>query len=141
MVFIMRVLIFGGGSVGLGIASCLIKAGAGVDIIGRENTEGFLEVFYKKLVPYTAEHKSSTLQDILARKKTEIDALNGAVIKLAQEYKVKVAYNLAVYNMVKFVEGKEAEGRKREVRREKGEVKIVDSVERIFKADAGRLVV
>ncbi|MHC4644927.1 MAG: ketopantoate reductase family protein [Planctomycetota bacterium] len=38
----------------------------------------FLEVFYAKLVPDTAEHKSSTLQDILAKKKTEIDALNGA---------------------------------------------------------------
>jgi 2-dehydropantoate 2-reductase len=69
-----------------------------------ENAEGFLEVFYEKLVPFTAEHKSSTLQDILAKKKTEIDALNGAVIKLAQEYRIKVPYNLAVYNMVKFIE-------------------------------------
>ncbi|UCE99367.1 MAG: 2-dehydropantoate 2-reductase [Planctomycetota bacterium] len=66
--------------------------------------EDFLEVFYKKLVPNTAEHKSSTLQDILAGKNTEIDALNGAVIKLAQEYKVEVPYNLAVYNMIKFIE-------------------------------------
>lgn len=64
----------------------------------------FLEVFYKKLVPDTAEHKSSTLQDILAKKKTEIDALNGAVIKLAENHQVNVPYNLTVYNMVKFLE-------------------------------------
>jgi 2-dehydropantoate 2-reductase len=67
--------------------------------------EDFLEVFYKKLVPDTAEHKSSTLQDILAKKKTEIEALNGAVIKLAEEHQISAPYNSVVYNMVKFIEG------------------------------------
>jgi 2-dehydropantoate 2-reductase len=66
----------------------------------------FLEIFYKQLVPDTAEHKSSTLQDILAKKKTEIDALNGAVIKLAEKHEVHVPYNSAVYNIVKFIEAK-----------------------------------
>ncbi|HUT30815.1 MAG TPA: 2-dehydropantoate 2-reductase [Sedimentisphaerales bacterium] len=66
----------------------------------------FLEVFYAKLVPDTAGHKSSTLQDILARKKTEIDALNGAVIKLAEKCKTQVPYNLVVYNMVKSIENR-----------------------------------
>jgi 2-dehydropantoate 2-reductase len=69
-----------------------------------QKPEDFLEVFYEKLVPDTAEHKSSTLQDILAKKKTEIEALNGAVKKLAQEHQLKVPYNSAVYNMVKFIE-------------------------------------
>jgi 2-dehydropantoate 2-reductase len=64
----------------------------------------FIEVFYEKLIPDTAEHKSSTLQDILAKKPTEIDALNGAVIKLARPREIAVPYNLAVYNMVKFLE-------------------------------------
>jgi len=66
----------------------------------------FLEIFYKKLVPDTARHKSSTLQDILAQKKTEIDALNGAVIKLAEKYEVHVPYNSSVYNIVIFMEAK-----------------------------------
>jgi len=66
----------------------------------------FIEVFYDKLVPDTAEHKSSTLQDILAKKPTEIDALNGAVIELANRHEIAVPYNLAVYNMVKFIEAK-----------------------------------
>ncbi|MHC4705914.1 MAG: ketopantoate reductase family protein [Planctomycetota bacterium] len=64
----------------------------------------FLGVFYKKLVPDTAEHKSSTLQDILAKKRTEIDALNGAVVKLAGEHEIDVPYNLTVYSVVKFLE-------------------------------------
>ncbi len=66
----------------------------------------FLEIFYRQLVPDTAKHKSSTLQDILAKKKTEIDALNGAVIKLAGKHKVHVPYNSAVYNILKFIEAK-----------------------------------
>ena len=64
----------------------------------------FLDVFYERLVPDTAEHKSSTLQDISAGKRTEIEALNGAVIKLADRHGVDVPYNAAVYNMVKFLE-------------------------------------
>ena len=64
----------------------------------------FLEVFYNKLVPDTAEHKSSTLQDINAKKKTEIDALNGAVIKLADRCKINVPNNLVVYSIIKFIE-------------------------------------
>jgi len=69
-------------------------------------TKDFLEVFYSKLVPDTAEHKSSTLQDIMAKKRTEIDALNGAVIKLAEKYNVEVTCNLVVYNLIKFIEGR-----------------------------------
>jgi 2-dehydropantoate 2-reductase len=71
-----------------------------------QSPKDFLKVFYKQLVPDTAKHKSSTLQDILAKKKTEIDALNGAVIKLAEKHKVHVPYNLSVYNIVKFIEAK-----------------------------------
>jgi 2-dehydropantoate 2-reductase len=65
----------------------------------------FLEVFYGKLVPDTAEHKSSTLQDLAAGKRTEIEALNGAAIYLARKHGIRVPYNLAVYNLIKFLEG------------------------------------
>ncbi len=72
----------------------------------RQTAKDFLEVFYAKLVPDTAEHKSSTLQDIAAKKPTEIEALNGAVIKLAEKFAVDVPYNLVVYNIIKFIEAK-----------------------------------
>jgi 2-dehydropantoate 2-reductase len=64
----------------------------------------FLDVFYGKLVPDTAEHKSSMLQDIAAKKRTEIDALNGAVMKLAERFATPVPYNSVAYNLVKFIE-------------------------------------
>jgi 2-dehydropantoate 2-reductase len=71
-----------------------------------ESAKDFLEVFYGKLVPDTAEHKSSTLQDIAAKKPTEIDALNGAVIRLAANFELPVPCNSVVYNIVKFIEAK-----------------------------------
>jgi len=71
-----------------------------------ETAADFLDIFYSKLVPDTAGHKSSTLQDIAAKKPTEIDALNGAVIKLAEKFAIPVLNNLVVYNIIKFIEAK-----------------------------------
>lgn len=66
--------------------------------------EDFLQVFYEKLVPDTAEHRSSMLQDVSAGKRTEIEALTGAVLKLAKRYDIEVPYNRAVYNLIRFIE-------------------------------------
>ena len=71
-----------------------------------QTPKAFLDVFYSKLVPDTAQHKSSMLQDIKAGKQTEIDALNGAVIELAKIYGIDVPYNSIAYNLVKFLECK-----------------------------------
>jgi len=68
--------------------------------------DGFLRIFYDKLVPDTAKHKSSTLQDIAAGKKTEIDSLTGEVLVLADKYHIDIAYNSAVYAIIKFVEAR-----------------------------------
>lgn len=69
-----------------------------------DSTRDFLDVFYGKLVPDTAGHKSSMLQDLDAKKRTEIDALNGAVMKLAERLRTLVPYNSVAYNLVKFIE-------------------------------------
>jgi len=68
-----------------------------------QSADGFLKVFYDKLVPATAGHKSSTLQDIAAGKKTEIDALTGAVLVLADKHHIDVPYNRAIYSLVQFL--------------------------------------
>ena len=64
----------------------------------------FLDVFYQKLVPDTAGHQSSMLQDISAGKRTEIETLNGAVIRLAQRHGLDVPYNQALYGLIQFIE-------------------------------------
>jgi 2-dehydropantoate 2-reductase len=71
-----------------------------------QTPKAFLDIFYSRLVPDTAQHKSSMLQDIKAGKQTEIDALNGAVIEIAKMHGIDVPYNSVAYNLVKFLEGK-----------------------------------
>lgn len=61
----------------------------------------YLEDFYAKLIPPTSAHHSSMLQDIQSGRPTEIGALNGAVVKLAQEAGVAVPVNEVVVAMVK----------------------------------------
>jgi 2-dehydropantoate 2-reductase len=68
-----------------------------------DSPEGFIETFYTKLIPLTKEHESSTLQDINAGKRTEIDALNGAVVLLGKKHRIAVPANTMVYNMVKYI--------------------------------------
>lgn len=73
-----------------------------------ETANDFLEIFYGRLVPATACHESSMLQDIRALKRTEIDALNGAVVSLAQEFSVPCPINEFVYHTVKSLEARNA---------------------------------
>lgn len=65
----------------------------------------YLNTFYKKLIPLTAKHESSMLQDLRTGNRTEIDAINGAIVKLGQQHDRKVPANSILYNMVKFLEG------------------------------------
>lgn len=53
----------------------------------------YQKVFYEQLIPATARHHASMLQDIQRNRKTEIDALNGAIVKLGQRYGVKTPVN------------------------------------------------
>ena len=69
-----------------------------------DNAAEYLEAFYGTIVPLAAKHRSSTLQDIQAGKKTEIDALNGAVIRLGKKQGIAVPCNVMLYNMIRFME-------------------------------------
>lgn len=68
------------------------------------SADEFLKIFYDKLVPDTASHKSSTLQDITAGRKTEIDALTGQVLLLADKHEIDVPFNRTVFSIIKFLE-------------------------------------
>jgi 2-dehydropantoate 2-reductase len=62
------------------------------------------QVFYSKLVPPTAGHYSSTLQDLKAGRKTEIDGLTGQILKLAKEHKISTPCNSIVYRLIQFLQ-------------------------------------
>jgi 2-dehydropantoate 2-reductase len=69
-----------------------------------QTPEEYSTLFYKELIPRTAEHHASTLQDLQAGKRTEIDALNGAIVELGKKHGVAVPANETVYHMIKFME-------------------------------------
>jgi 2-dehydropantoate 2-reductase len=51
----------------------------------------------------TAENLSSMLQDILRGAPTEIDAINGAVVQLAEKYNLQVPVNRTILSLVKAI--------------------------------------
>ncbi|MFW9848989.1 MAG: ketopantoate reductase family protein [Candidatus Thorarchaeota archaeon] len=54
----------------------------------------------------TAKNINSMLQDIRARKRTEIDSITGAVISIAEEYGIETPVSKAVYALVKAIESR-----------------------------------
>ncbi|MFA4030255.1 MAG: hypothetical protein GDYSWBUE_001897 [Candidatus Fervidibacterota bacterium] len=61
----------------------------------------YIEHFYGRLVPPTAAHRSSMLQDLEAGKRTEIDALNGAIVRLGEQHGIRTPINSALVKWMK----------------------------------------
>ena len=74
----------------------------------RPTADEYKDVFYTKLVPPTAEHKSSTLQDLQSGRKTEIEALTGQVLQLAKKTGIDVPCNSMLYTLIRFIEERNA---------------------------------
>jgi 2-dehydropantoate 2-reductase len=55
----------------------------------------------------TAQNRSSMLQDLEANRPTEIDALNGAIVKLAEEMGYPVPVNRTIVSLVRTLSSKE----------------------------------
>ena len=69
-----------------------------------DTSAGYLEAFYSMQLPPTARHESSMLQDIKAMRRTEIDSMNGEVVRLGNKSGVDVKTNRTIYNIIKFIE-------------------------------------
>ena len=66
----------------------------------------YIKAFYSVIVPPASKHRSSTLQDINLKKRTEIDALNGEIVQLADKLSIKVPFNRILFSMIKLMEKK-----------------------------------
>ncbi|MBW2424552.1 MAG: 2-dehydropantoate 2-reductase [Deltaproteobacteria bacterium] len=67
--------------------------------------EDYLESFYRDLIPPTRNHESSMLQDLRAGRPTEIEALCGAVERLAGELGIETPVVSALAVLVRAAQG------------------------------------
>lgn len=58
----------------------------------------------KKVCRLTANNKSSMLQDIINKRKTEIEMINGAIVREGKKYDIPTPVNLALTNLIKLKE-------------------------------------
>lgn len=70
--------------------------------------EKYIRLFYRKLVPSTYGHHPSMLQDLRRGKRTEIDALNGAVVRFGRALRIPTPFNEL---LTELIHSREAEGK------------------------------
>jgi len=80
----------------------------GVDLLA-PTPEAYYEILVGKLVPATYDHHPSMLQDIRAGRRTEIDAMNGAVVGYGDESGVPVPTNRTLAELIRALEGRREE--------------------------------
>jgi 2-dehydropantoate 2-reductase len=66
--------------------------------------DAYRVIFYERLVPPTAHHRSSMLQDLERGGRTEIDAINGALWTFGREAGVATAVNATLTRLVRWRE-------------------------------------
>lgn len=62
--------------------------------------EEYIQQLFYKLIPPTAEHYASMREDLKQGKRTEIDALNGAIVKLGEELGIPCPVNMLLTNLI-----------------------------------------
>ena len=70
-------------------------------VLSWEKPEQYIKVLFSELIMLTYEHHPSMLQDMRRGKKTEIDALNGAVVTMGDELGIDVPYNWTITRLIK----------------------------------------
>jgi len=84
--------------------ACQVAKAEGYDFDTEEMKRVVLEVARR-----TARNRSSMLQDILNRRKTEIEAINGEVVSRGKKYNIPVGGNEAITLLIKFLESGKGE--------------------------------
>lgn len=62
--------------------------------------EGYVRHLFEDLIPPTAAHYASMRADFVNRRRTEIDALNGAICRYAQEHEIHCPVNSVLTRLV-----------------------------------------
>jgi len=75
----------------------------GIELFWGEPEE-YIELLFGRLIPDTAAHYASMAQDLQAGRRTEIEALNGAIVRLGEEAGVDCPANAALSELVRATE-------------------------------------
>jgi 2-dehydropantoate 2-reductase len=88
------------------VVSCLVDEGKAVaaaqGIELDQDPEDLIDHAAKPEVAY--DHKASMLQDVEAQRTTEVDYLNGGIVRFGEEHGVPTALNAAIWALVKGLE-------------------------------------
>ncbi|MCD7880583.1 MAG: 2-dehydropantoate 2-reductase [Clostridiales bacterium] len=68
------------------------------------DSDSYRQEFYGKLLPDTYHHHASTLQDIQAKRPTEIATLTGVILELGREHNVPTPVNTMLYRLIRGME-------------------------------------
>lgn len=60
----------------------------------------YLDLFFNRLIPPTAAHYASMREDFLRHRRTEIDAMNGAIVRYGEEHGVPCPANTMLTRLV-----------------------------------------
>lgn len=69
------------------------------------DAEAYLHHLRTVQIPATAGHRASMLQDLDAGRRTEIDTLNGVLVKMGKDLKVSTPVNETLVHLIKSLEG------------------------------------
>jgi 2-dehydropantoate 2-reductase len=64
--------------------------------------DAYRELFYARLVPSTAHHRSSMLQDLERGRPTEIEAINGCIWRYGREAGIPTPVNATMTRLIRF---------------------------------------
>lgn len=76
-------------------------AGAEKIALAPATAEAYRGVFYDEMLPPTANHYASMHEDLRRARKTEIDALNGAVVRLGEKHGIACPANAFLARMIR----------------------------------------
>lgn len=71
-----------------------------------KTADEYRKALFEEMIPVTYEHRSSTLQDIERKRKTEIDTLTGALLAMASDNNITATMHSMIYTLVKALEDK-----------------------------------
>lgn len=74
-----------------------------------KSVSAYWQAFMREMVPRTARHFSSMAQDLAQGRTTEIEALNGALVRLARSHGRTIPVNETLVRMIRFAEQKSSD--------------------------------